>query len=335
VNASAAVLAFRSVPLRIESPQMPLRKAPDEHGRISMDDLDQLAALVRDVPGWWKGLMITVAVVSAVHINIDAKHHATGSFAVGTLTAVALGLIWLPALVTVLGVSGGGLKTPAGEATTPGLAKLLEHVPADLKRETFPTILATLGAPEVVTNAAHTRETRALRRDLQLQLAAATPSGGGTREQLDDYARRYEAIRDDELPSHARTLKMTSLMAEARAVARPAPPALADLRHWLDAGKDGERVIALSILQDHPDPRLFDEVLDAVRESHSAFEQYQALGALLAMLKLLDGRQAEAVRETLSGLRDDPVRAVMADASRGLLIESIETQLDGGARRYG
>jgi hypothetical protein len=78
------------------------------------------------------------------------------------------------------------------------------------------------------------------------------------------------------------------------------------LRHLLDNGSDGERVIEFALAQDQPDVRLFDLVADAVENSHSAFEQYHALGASYEMLDYLDPGQRRQLRRTLESVVGNP-----------------------------
>src|SRR5690242_16925225 len=85
-----------------------------------------LSASITQVPKLWVGTMLVAALISTLHIDISPEHKVSGSVGVTGLTALLLALIWLPALVRILGIAGGGVKTPAGEATTPGLARVFE-----------------------------------------------------------------------------------------------------------------------------------------------------------------------------------------------------------------
>jgi hypothetical protein len=287
----------------------------------SIRDLERLDVLVMQVPRGWMVAVGVAAVASAIHVEVDAGHHVSGSLAPGTLTAVVLALIWLPSLVRVLGLSGGRVKTPAGEATTPGLAGLFEDLPAEEKLERLPGFLSSLEAPQIVAKEDPVAEE--LRRDLQRELAAVAPRppGDGPRERLDYYAKRYEEARRDMDPGRERTLRMTSVTAEARAVARSVPPSLVDLRHMLDAGTDGERVVALSVVQDRPDTALFDDVVAIAIDPRSPFEQYQALGALMTMERSLNGGDRRHLRAALEQIRERGVLGVNEDLSRARLVD--------------
>ena len=138
-----------------------------------------LGALVTQISRPWAALMVVAAVASTLHLNVSEKHDLSGSVAVSALTVALLALIWLPSLLRVLGVAGGGVKTPAGEAATPGLARLFDPIDPQTKRETFPVLLTALTSPGVLADSEERTQSEALRRDLELQLAAVMPVVGG------------------------------------------------------------------------------------------------------------------------------------------------------------
>src|SRR4051812_173776 len=119
-------------------PTMASSTPPSSDETASVTRVRQLAAVMMKVSWPWVALMVVAAVVSTIHLDISERHKLSGSIAVTSLTAVLLALIWLPALLRVLGVAGGGVKTPAGEATTPGLARLFDAVDPEMKRDTLP-----------------------------------------------------------------------------------------------------------------------------------------------------------------------------------------------------
>ena len=69
-----------------------------------------LGALVTQISRPWAALMVVAAVASTLHLNVSEKHDLSGSVAVSALTVALLALIWLPSLLRVLGVAGGGVK---------------------------------------------------------------------------------------------------------------------------------------------------------------------------------------------------------------------------------
>jgi hypothetical protein len=296
---------------------------------ISIDHLQAVASVALKVPKLWTGAMVIAALLSAIHIDVSSAGRVSGSFAPSALTGILIALIWLPALIRVIALAGGGLKTPAGEASTGGLLAVLGSLEPKTKRDTFPTVIAALSSPEVVADPAKRTAVRPIRQDLELQFAAASPIPvTRVRERLAAYAEEYERVRAEQPPSGQRTHRMTTLVAEARAVARAAPLPLIDIRNMLSQESEGERVIALALIQDQPDARVFDLVVDAITQSRSAFEQYQALGAALELVPLLDYRQRRSLGEALNAALRDESRNIAADSSRLRLVDAINNALE-------
>ena len=91
------------------------------------------------------------------------------------------------------------------------------------------------------------------------------------------------------------------------------------LRH----GSDGERIVALAITQDRPNPVLFDPICDAILDSHSAFEQFHALVAMLEMLTNLGPEQRIRLRGVLERALEDPKAGIKEDSSRASLVDAM------------
>lgn len=288
-----------------------------------MRRVQAITVIALDIPALWAVVCIAGAVLASIHINVDSHGDVSGSFAPSGISAVLVALVWLPSLLRVIALAGGGVKTPAGEATTGGLLALLDVLEPGTKRDTLPTLIAALTSPEVVVDPDRRDAVRPIQRDLEMQLAAASGPAMGVREQLEARAREYEEIRENMEPSRERTLRMTTAMAEARAAARAAPLPLIDLRTMLSSNHDGERVIALALVQDQPDTRLLDLILPAISESRSAFEQYQALGAMFELVPMFGRDQREAAIRTLSAALADSARDIRSDASRHRMVEAL------------
>jgi hypothetical protein len=227
-----------------------------------LERVQAVARIAMKIPRPWIVAVAIAAGLSACHVTVTTDGDVSGSFAPATLTGVLIALIWLPALLRVIAIAGGGVKTPAGEASTTGLLAVLDSLEPETKRNALPPLIEALTSAEIVVDPDRRMVARPIRQDLELQLATASVPATGVREQLAAYAKQYEDARETP-SSRERTLKMTTLMAEARAAARATPLPLIDLRHMLSSGTDGERVIALALAQDQPDPRLFDVILSA------------------------------------------------------------------------
>lgn len=108
-------------------------------------------------------------------------------------------------------------------------------------------------------------------------------------------ARDYEAIRESEPYTWARTMKLEGILNDIRLDAQRQDENLV----WWLAGNlieedwPGNRVTALALLQVFPAQRFLDFVIDAIRHWRSPFEQYHALVAAQRMLPLLDADQRQ------------------------------------------
>jgi len=299
-----------------------------EPAPTALEQAQTIAGDVLRVPRPWTGLMLVVALLSSLHLTVTSRGAVSGSFGLSALTGILLALIWLPALLKVITLAGGGVKTPAGEASTGGLLGVISAFAPERKREALPPLLAALTSPEVLADPAQRTAAEPIRRDLEIQFASATLPATGVREKVAAYAREYERLRTTPA-SDQRTYRMTTLMAEARAIARAAPLPFIDIRNMLENGSDGERVIALAITQDQPDIRLFPLILNAITDSRSAFEQYQALGAaleVLPMIQLDSSRQGE-LRKALTAAVENERNGIEQDTSRLMLVQAIEDSL--------
>ena len=107
-------------------------------------------------------------------------------------------------------------------------------------------------------------------------------------------AREYEELRKRMASGSKRTLEMETIVAQARFLGKQADYFTYDVKAMLSEGTDGERVIALGLLQTQIQKisksefdEAFDLVLQAIRHSKSAFEQYHALRVAYLMMPCL------------------------------------------------
>jgi hypothetical protein len=97
-----------------------------------------VARVVMKIPRPWVAFVVVAACLTACHVSVASDGNVNGSFAPGTLTGVLIALIWLPALLRVIAIAGGGVKTPAGEASTTGLLAVLDSLEPETKRNALP-----------------------------------------------------------------------------------------------------------------------------------------------------------------------------------------------------
>ena len=273
--------------------------------------------------------MVLAAALSAIQVHVSLHGDVSGSFAPSGLSVALLAFIWLPGVLRVIALAGVRLKTPAVEASTEGLLGLLDGLSPERKRETLPPLLVALSDPDVLADPERRSAAESVRRDLELQFATAALPSSGVRERLAAYAMQYDQIREALDPSDERTYRMTTLLAEARAIAQAAPLPFIDVRNMLENGSDGDRVVALGLAQDRPNVRLLDLIIGAIVESRSAFEQYQALGAALELTPRLplDSSVRLNLKRALDAAMQNERNGIDSDSSRLTLVRAIQDEI--------
>lgn len=131
-----------------------------------------------------------------------------------------------------------------------------------------------------------------LREEAQRLLLRASPA-----------ARAYEELRRATPPGAQRIIELRKIVDDAHEYSRSEHPSAEAVREIFYSGGDGERVYALALMQEDPVVGDVDCIVEAVRSSHSAFEQGQALAAALRLIPRLGAadraRLGEAVRDQL------------------------------------
>ncbi|MDF3288467.1 hypothetical protein [Streptomyces silvisoli] len=148
-----------------------------------------------------------------------------------------------------------------------------------------------------------------LRAEAQALLEAAGP-----------IAERYWSLRHSMRPGRERTLAMEQLVSRARRLPEERPFEPTEVVRWLREGTDGERVIALAMMQASRELRNFEAVVAAIEDSHSAFEQYHAV--LLAKL-MVDDLNTAQLRRLAETLRSQQGHRFQRDTDRWELSEDI------------
>jgi hypothetical protein len=100
------------------------------------------------------------------------------------------------------------------------------------------------------------------------------------------------------------------------------------------AGGEGERVAGLAVAQARPETARFALVLDTIRASRSAFEQFHGLVAARAMMPVLTPAQRQDLAAAIRAeLEDRRGLGLTADTNRAVL--AAELLLDIDARTAG
>jgi isoamylase len=131
-------------------------------------------------------------------------------------------------------------------------------------------------------------------------------------------AAQYEHIRSKSFSSAQRTLEMNRLVARIRAFAERATYTQFEIQRIFDTGTEGNRIVSLAIASMKPDALSLNSILEAIRNSRSAFEQYHAL---LASRELLPNLNSDQKKELALLLNDEIGTAsyIKKDASRRII----------------
>jgi hypothetical protein len=141
-------------------------------------------------------------------------------------------------------------------------------------------------------------------------------------------AQRYEQIRGSREPGSERTISMTRLVEATKERVRLHPLTEEQIAQLFTSG-DGGRIAALAVLQAEPQPQFFRNVTDAIANSRSAFEQYQALRATAVMLPALSPDQRRELKAILIDQRDPgPGKFIVRDSDRWGLSQQILDDID-------
>lgn len=233
-------------------------------------------------------------------------------------------MLWLPALLRVWALVGGNLKTPAGEATSPGiLESLIPRLQPDAALATTAAVAAAAEQAESDAPPSERGELRRIVRTLDATVQTPSMSRADALERLTTLAARYEALRRNIPPGRDRTRLMTQIVFEARALARADLDPPTDVEAFRRAG-DGERVTGLALVQGAPAAAAFDVVLEAIAHSRSAFEQYTALSAIESLIAFVGGGEQPRLRAVLDDqMRGGAGRFITPDSDRWQLAQRL------------
>jgi hypothetical protein len=241
----------------------------------------------------WLAVVVVFALISLVEVTRSPGAEVAVTFKATSITAILMALAWLPALAGILVLFGGAFKTPAGEASTPGLLSVL------------PKLIAVLDTIEPKLDEGTKQRVEGIRREAEWELGSYTRGFQQARADLAAYAREYETLRSSSPPSDERTFRMTTVVAQVRALASQAHFSAEDIRTLFNHDQEGDRIVALGLLQASPYKECFDLAIEAIGKSRSAFEQFHGLRAAEAMLPLLGDAEIERLQKVLEEQRKE------------------------------
>jgi len=281
-----------------------------------------------------KPWVLTVAVL-AVLSSITVEHPASGGWGVDVnVDAATIGivaLVWLPALLRLLSLTGGKVKAAGVEASSGGLLGSPENLIEDLTEIRTGAEEAGRRAPEI------DRAMEQVQRQID-EMASEYLSGSDavTEHSISRIADEYEAIRSTMPPGSARTTRMTRVVNEARVRAGANRDTARRLAiPLLHSEKEGQRIVALAMLQEAPSNKAVDGVLNLVSDSATAFEMFHALVALREIAPKMSVEELAHAISVLTAEKSDPRGVgVMADANLPGLIDDVLFKLEAGVENY-
>ena len=269
---------------------------------VSPEQTQAFLSLIMTLSWWWAAGLIIVAVLSSVHVAHPASGGINVRVALGTPALVAIALIWLPAVVRLLSLTGGGFKAFGIEASTGGIRDVPEALIAGLARIRTAVTTVEQTTPSA---AADTETVRAAVDSIASEYLGGTAAV--TSQALNDLARRYEKVRTAEPPSQQRTVAMNLILNEARVRARASLETAARTGgELLRSDADGDRVVGLALLQQAPSADALADILRVFSSSRSAFEQYHAALAVKAVALMLTEQQRHTAIDSLRHEQSDP-----------------------------
>ena len=141
------------------------------------------------------------------------------------------------------------------------------------------------------------------------------------------HAQEYDHIRGTMSSGPERTISMTRLVEATKAQARRANLSAEEIDVFFSQG-DGGRIAALAAIQATPHAYCFPIAKEAVMNSKSAFEQYEALRAIAALVPHLNADERREVVEVIEDQRSGgPKKYITRDSDRWPLSERILSEI--------
>jgi len=266
----------------------------------SKENIEWVLTTVFHLPRFWLIAGVIFIILSMFTVSWAPSKEASASFQVTGTTAIFLALLWLPSLLRVFALAGGGIKTPAGEINTgEGIDKLLTL----LKQDTLGILISETTTAEERAAPGEKAKAGELRQQLETAYVSRIPMGQINNE-LAQLVEQYKQVRASMPSGDERTFQMESIVGRMRAIISQTKLSLNEIDAYLRSDDIGERLLGLSYVQSSGDERHFEQVAQIIGDPQSAFEQYQALRAVLETISHLNKSQRLALREILTKQRN-------------------------------
>jgi hypothetical protein len=141
-------------------------------------------------------------------------------------------------------------------------------------------------------------------------------------------ASEYRKLRGSMPVGKERTAALEGLVERARKLADKGRYEPAEVSSWLRGSSEGNRIIALVMMEAKPELRDVDAVFAAVKDPSSAFEHYHAMRVAECMIADLDADQQRRLAELIKEARS---HVFGPEASRWRLSDRMLDSLNGHA----
>ncbi len=306
-----------------------MSESAPEPKRVSLEQIHRLMRMMLSVPRGWLACVGVAAVASLVQIDRAVGGGLAFELHVTDTTVLLLALAWLPALLAIVALAGGGLKTPAGEATTTGLLQVLQVLDVTARQAILPPLVAGLEQAETVIHPGERDQFRTLRQEAEGELAALPLDAQAAQQELDRLAVAYDTVRAQEPPGGARTMNMSELVVRARVVAVKARLSEQELHERcvrFGEAPPGERIVTLTLIEALDQHDCFPAVLSGIGHSRSAFEQYRALRVAQRLLPSLDATRRAQLLQVIDEQRG-PGGYILPGTDRRALADQITASI--------
>jgi KAP family P-loop domain len=119
------------------------------------------------------------------------------------------------------------------------------------------------------------------------------------RNELNRLAKSYELVRKGTPASDKRTIEMNKLVAQMQRFASEAGLTAPELKNAFNRNSDGYRIVVLALLRKKPDSQCLDVILEGIKTSRSAFEQFHSLRAAEAVVPSLSTKDSSLLAEAI------------------------------------
>ncbi|WP_017652956.1 hypothetical protein [Fortiea contorta] len=265
--------------------------------QISREAVDWLLKQIIQIPKTWLIITTIFIVLSTFQINKDEK--LTFKFEVTNTTAVFLALLWVPSVLKIFALTGGAVKTPAGEITGSSMMPMLQSLTGD----TLGFLIEQTKLAEDVAPPQQQLEMRQIRHEWQKEYASRIPISEA-RQQMERLSQRYKELRNTMPAGAKRTFEMESIAGRMRALAPEVNFSSEEVNQLLKSSDQGKRLLGLSVVEWSGDPNYFYTILQIINNSETAFEQTCALRGAEKMVSQLKEQQKKDLMSAIIHQRD-------------------------------